>query len=187
MSGFMNKLVLGLQKIRVSFMGNSAYVSYLRKQGVIIGDGCSISKSAYFGSEPFLVKIGDHVRITQNVKFITHDEGLWTLRHMGLIPSEAVKYGDIRIGDNCNISWNVIIMPNVHIGNNCVIAAGAVVTKNVPDGEVWGGVPARFIETIDEYHKKIFLSTVPTFGMRQKEKEEYLRENKPELFENSAV
>lgn len=46
-------------------------------------------------------------------------------------------------------------MPNVHIGKNCIIAAGNVVTKNVPDNEVWGGVPAKHITTMEEYSKKI--------------------------------
>ena len=61
------------------------------------------------------------------------------MRKMGLIKEDEVKYGNITIGDNCNISWNTIIMPNVHIGKNVVVAAGAVVTKSIPDGEVWGG------------------------------------------------
>ena len=79
------------------------------------------------------------MRVTQRVQFITHDGGLWTLRKMGLVGANEVKYGNIYIGDNCNISWDVIIMPNVHIGNNVIVAAGAVVTKNIPDGEIWGG------------------------------------------------
>ena len=79
------------------------------------------------------------MRVTQRVQFITHDGGLWTLRKMGLVGVNEVKYGNIYIGDNCNISWDVIIMPNVHIGNNVIVAAGAVVTKNIPDGEIWGG------------------------------------------------
>lgn len=31
------------------------------------------------------------------------------------------------------------------IGRNAIVAANAVVTTQVPDGEVWGGVPARRI------------------------------------------
>ena len=69
---------------------------------------------------------------------------------MRLLPKEAVKYGRISIGDNCNIGWDTIIMPNVQIGKNCVIGAGAVVTKSIPNGEIWAGIPAKKIETTEE-------------------------------------
>ena len=168
-------------KIRINSMNNDAYIKYLRSKNMRIGEGCNISKAADFGSEPYLITIGNNVRITKNVHFITHDGGLWTLRQIGLIDKEAVKYGRIKIGDNCNISW-VIIMPNVTIGDNCVIAAGAVITKDVPAGEVWGGVPGHKIETIEEYLNKVKNSTVPTFSMSKDKKEAWLKENKPDLF-----
>lgn len=128
-----------IKRIRIKSMSQRQYIDYLRKCGAVIGMGCDISKMAYFGTEPWLIRIGDNTRITQGVQFITHDGGLWTLRKMGLIGMEDVKYGNIVIGDNCNISWNAIIMPNCKIGDNCVIAAGAVVTKDIPSGTVWGG------------------------------------------------
>ena len=101
---------------------------------------------------------------------------------MGLISKEAVKYGNITIGDNCNISWDVTIMPNVHIGNNCIIAAGAVVTHDVPNGEIWGGVPAKKIESIEVYLNKIIGDTVDTYSMSTQSKKEYLQKVHPEWF-----
>lgn len=159
-----------IHKVKMMLMTKKSYIKYLRKQGVKIGDNCDIDKQAYFGSEPWLIKIGSSTRITRGVQFITHDGGLWTLRRMGLIDKEDVKYGTIEIGDNCNISWNVIIMPNVKIGNNCVVAAGAVVTKDIPDNSVWGGVPAKHIETIYEYADKVRPDCVRTCSLNQKEK-----------------
>ncbi len=162
-------------------MSQKKYIQYLRNRGILIGEGCDIAKNVNFGSEPWLISIGNNVRITQKVQFITHDGGIWTLRKMGMIDSSSVKFGNIVIGDNCNISWNVIIMPNVKIGDNCVIAAGAVVTKSVPSGEVWGGIPAKKIETIEEYYNKIKKDVLPTFGMSEKDKKEYIVKYKPEL------
>lgn len=175
------------EKIKVRFMNNEQYIEYLRRKGTVIGTGCNIHKKAVFGTEPWLIRIGNNVRITKGVQFITHDGGLWTLRRMGLIDKEAVKYGAVRIGDNCNISWNVTIMPGVVIGKNCVIAAGAVVTKNVPPGTVWGGVPAKQIETIEEYHKKAAQTLVPTYSMGEEAKKTYLKEHCPELFDNTDI
>jgi serine acetyltransferase len=42
-------------------------------------------------------------------------------------------------------------MPGVTIGEGSLIAAGSIVTRSVPDGEVWGGVPARRICSVEEY------------------------------------
>lgn len=172
-----------IQFIKRRNMNNEQYVEYLKNLGVSIGEGCVIDQSAIFGSEPWLISIGNNVRITKGVEMITHDGGLWTLRKMGLVNQKAVKYGSIRIGDNCNISWDVIIMPGVTIGKNSVIAAGAVVTKNVPEAEVWGGIPARKIETIEEYLYKVKDDIVPTFGMNDEDKYKYLKEHKSDLFE----
>ena len=62
--------------------------------------------------------------------------------------------GCIEIHDNVFIGAKSVIMSGVSIGSNVIIAAGAVVTKDVPDGEIWGGVPARKISTWDSYVEK---------------------------------
>lgn len=125
-----------------------------------------------FGSEPYMITIGNHVRITNGVRFVTHDGGVWVLRDLGL--KNADIFGKIIIGDNVHIGWNAIIMPNVNIGNNCVIGAGAVVTKSIPDNSVAVGVPARVIESIDEYYIKAQNKCVYTKNMSWEKKKEYL-------------
>ena len=111
-----------------------------------------------------MITIGNHVRITNGVRFVTHDGGVWVLRNLGL--ENADIFGKIEIGDNVHIGWNAIIMPNVSIGNNCVIGAGAVVTKSIPDNSVAVGVPAKVIESIDEYYAKAQNKCVYTKAMR---------------------
>ena len=130
-------------------------VVYARKKGVEVGKNCSFVDHPNFGSEPYLVKIGDHNRISFGCVFITHDGGRWVLD--GLYPEEApfLKFGRIVLGDNNFIGAKVIINPGVTIGDNCVIAAGAVVTKDIPSGEVWGGVPAHRIMSIGDYRMKL--------------------------------
>lgn len=56
---------------------------------------------------------------------------------------------------NCFVGANTIFMPNCSVGKNSIIAAGSIVTKHVPDNEVWGGIPAKFIMTTEEYAHKL--------------------------------
>ena len=45
-------------------------------------------------------------------------------------------------------------MPGVTMGNNSVLGAHSLLTKSIPAGEVWAGVPAHYLMTIDEYDRK---------------------------------
>lgn len=150
-------------------------VAYWRKNGVRVGVGAEIYSTAQFGSEPYLIEIGDHVRINSGVRFITHDGGVWVLRHYG---DEALKdadlFGCIKVGNNVHIGTDTIIMPGVTIGSNCIIGCGAIVTKDIPDNSIAVGVPARVIETIDEYLQKHVNDFDYTKGLSAQEKREYL-------------
>lgn len=157
-------------------------VKYLRKRGAKIGDDCSIASNVQFGSEPYLITIGDHVRLTENVRLITHDGGLWVIRKMYPEYCNADLFKPIRIGNNVHIGVNSIIMPGVTIGNNVVVGCGAVVTHDIPDNSVAAGVPARVIETIEEYFNKNKDKLINTKNLSGKEKrslmENFFKENK---------
>lgn len=68
-------------------------------------------------------------------------------------------------------------MPGVTIGDNCIIGAGAVVTKDVPPNSVAIGVPAKVLETVEEYAEKNKNRVVMTKGMDHEEKKKYLLNN----------
>jgi acetyltransferase-like isoleucine patch superfamily enzyme len=101
-----------------------------------------------FGSEPFLIEIGDNVTITNGVGFITHDGGVGMFRKE--YPGINV-FGRIVVKNNVFIGVQTIILPGVTIGNNVVIGAGSIITKDIPDNVVVAGAPAKIIRTIDEY------------------------------------
>ena len=131
---------------------------YRKYFGVKIGKNVRFTgKHISFGSEPYLVEIGDNVTITADVLFETHDggAGLFRKEHPGIN-----IFGKIKVGNNVFIGHRVIIMPNVNIGNNVVIGAGSVVTKDVPSNVVVAGVPARIIRSIDEYKEKVLKNAI---------------------------
>ena len=146
---------------------------YLRLSGVKIGNNSEIYPTVDFGSEPYLVELGDDVRITTGVKITTHDGGLWVLRNNGKLKNSD-KFGKVVIGNNVHIGINTIIMPGVTIGDNVIIGAGAVVTKSIPSNSVAVGVPAHVIETIDEYYEKNKNKVLFTKNMTKKDKKEYI-------------
>jgi len=149
-------------------------IGYWRNHGVRIGNNCSIFSTVSFGSEPYLVSVGDNVRITNNVQFITHDGGVWVLRNMYPELSDIDVFGRITVGNNVHIGPDTVIMPGCSIGNNCIIGVGSIVTKDIPDNSIAVGVPAKVIKSIDEYKKKNESRFEHTKKMGKDEKKAYL-------------
>lgn len=151
-------------------------IFYWRMKGVSIGENCEIYRSANFGSEPYLIAIGDHVRINSGVQFVTHDGGVWVCREY-IKSGDSYKidiFGPISVGNNVHIGNNVIIMPGVKIGNNSIIGCGSIVTRDIPDGSVAVGIPARVIESLDEYITKNKNKFLYTKHLSKNEKKLYL-------------
>ena len=124
------------------------------KAGMCCGKNVTVMGGVDFGSEPYLITIGDNVRISCDVAFITHDGGSWVFRREGEF-KDVVHFGRICVGDNVFIGARAVILPGVNIGSNSVVAAGAIVTKDVPDNSVAAGVPAKVISDIRTYAIKM--------------------------------
>jgi len=125
--------------------------AYFRKLGAQVGNGCFIVPTS-LGTEPYLVKIGDHVAIAHGVTFSTHDGAAWVLRDQQ--QPDLQVYGPIIIRDHCFIGLGSILCPNITIGPNSIVAAGSVVISDVPPNTVVMGVPARPWGSVDKYREK---------------------------------
>lgn len=118
----------------------------------------SVGKNFFFQprfipSDPELISFHDNVVVASNVTFITHDISHNMLNNISDI-NYGYNTGCIEVMNNVFIGSNVTILPNIRIGSNVIIAAGSVITKDVPDNCVVAGVPAKMIETFDEYLEK---------------------------------
>lgn len=163
-----------IEKFMVRFTSPRKRADYLKHSNKIkIGEFCEIYEDVSFGSEPYLITIGNKVRISKGVKLTTHDGGMWVVRNK--LKNEGLgKFGTIVIGNNVHIGINTIIMPNVEIGNDVIIGAGSVVTNNVPSNSVYAGVPAKKIKTLDEYMEISLLKSFDMSKLSSKEKRQYL-------------
>lgn len=104
-----------------------------------IGKFCSIACGA-----KFLFNCANHsLRSLSTYTFpLFYDE--WELGKADVASAWDNK-GDIVIGNDVWIGFEVVIMAGVHIGNGAIIGARAVVTKDVAPYTIVGGVPARAI------------------------------------------
>ena len=123
----------------------------------VIGADCSIGALAHVGSEAIL---GNRVRVQggayvasicvlKDDVFVGPNATLLNDRHP---PSrDRAKWIPVVVEAGAVIGGGATVLPGVTIGEQAVVAAGAVATKDIPDNEVWGGVPARFIMSRDDY------------------------------------
>lgn len=138
-----------IDKLLLRYGSQDTRVRVLRRMGVRIGERCRIYTTNW-GGEPYLIRIGDHVCISNDVTFVNH--GLnWPFQDKY---DSLTGFGAIDIRDNCQLGVRVTVLPNVTIGPNSIVGACSVVTKDIPPNTVAAGHPARVICTLEEYEEK---------------------------------
>lgn len=150
---------------------------YAVRLGVRLGKNCVI-RTRFFGSEPYLISLGDNVVVTAGVRFFTHGAA----RMLRDVDPNFNFFGKIRVGNNVYIGQMVLIMPGVIIGDNVIIGAGAVVTKSIPDNVVVAGNPARIIGDYNSFREKNVKFNIPTKALGDKEKKKMILESSEDLF-----
>jgi lipopolysaccharide O-acetyltransferase len=104
-------------------------------ESIVIGDGTLIGSKVY---------IGDHSHGTYSNKL--------SKEQLHILPSKR-ELGDIKpikIGTNCWIGDNVVILAGSQIGNGCVIAANSVIKGSFPDFSTIAGIPAKKVKELSE-------------------------------------
>ncbi len=123
---------------------------------VEMGEGCSIWYSAVLRGDVNNIKLGNRVNVQD-----------CSCLHTSLGDCDIQIADDVTIGHNAcvhgaHIESHVLIgmgatvLDDAVIGEGAIIAAGALVLKGtqVGPGELWGGVPAKFIKKVDPEQSK---------------------------------
>lgn len=173
----MNKFCRQLKKVFVKpylfVVDKFSHEAYARKIGLNFGRDCHFYGNISWGTEPWIITLGDKVHVTAECRFVTHDGA--TLLFRDVEPTLELTR-PITIGNEVYIGTRSIIMGGVHIGNRVIIGAGSVVTHDIPDNSVAVGVPAKVIKTADEYFEKAKKESIGLGYLKYEEKDRALRE-----------
>lgn len=122
---------------------------YILKGGIIrIGNNVGISNSLLYARTEII--IDDDVMIGGGCQILDSDFHSLDYK-IRISPQDQlnVSTSAIWIKRGAFIGTGCIILKGLEIGEQSIIAAGSVLSKTVPDFEIWGGNPAKFIRRIE--------------------------------------
>ena len=137
----------------VSVLAYSEIIVYRqsRRSGVpgklVLKDNALISFGANIRAAGGHIEIGANSAISQNCVVVAANHRMGTGVNFIDTPWDEARTGVI-LGDNVWVGANCTLLPGCRIGDNVIIAAGSVVRGTVPAGEIWGGIPARFLRRL---------------------------------------
>lgn len=146
--------------IKSSFLSNlvglySRTIIVTRMPGAVIeiGDNVGISGATIYARKK--ITIGENTCIGGNCKIIDNDfhpvkaeTRNQLLRERNGGDSDLISSREIKIGKNCFIGCNSIILKGSVLGNGCVVGAGAIVCGKFEDNCVIAGNPAKVIKRL---------------------------------------
>lgn len=151
-----------LKKLVLCFQQNSILHSKKNRPMLLRLSGVKVGKHVHIGEHviidtmfPENITIGDNTTITMRCTILTH-------YYKPNSKNKRFFKGKVNIGKRVFMGCHSVICAPVNIGDDAVIAAGAVITKDIPSGEIWGGVPAKFIAKRTSFD---------TWSMNEEEKE----------------
>lgn len=111
-----------------------------------IGDNVGISGATIYARNR--IEIGDNTCIGGNTKLLDNDFHPLETEARNADVKEKIGCKPIKIGKNCFIGCNALILKGTELGEGCVVGAGAVVSGKFEAGSVIAGNPAKVIRKV---------------------------------------
>ncbi|OGS42671.1 MAG: gamma carbonic anhydrase family protein [Euryarchaeota archaeon RBG_16_62_10] len=128
---------------------------YVAPEAIIIGDvvierGCSIWPYAVIRADMSEVRIGEGSSIQEHCQ-IHGNPGRPIIIGKNVSVGHAAIIHAAKVGDDCIIGMNSVILDGAEVGSGSVVGAGAVVTPGtrVPEGSLVVGVPGKIVRSGD--------------------------------------
>lgn len=114
---------------------------------ISIGSDCGISGATFCSMNEII--IGNRVQIGANTKILDNDMHSLNPAERAQDDRSNVKTAPIRVGDDCFIGANCILLKGTILGDKCIVGAGSVVHGTFPDNVILAGNPAKIIKAND--------------------------------------
>ncbi|WP_053062535.1 acyltransferase [Photobacterium aquae] len=146
---------------------------YAKKVGVKLGNNIQLNTKS-FGSEPYLITLGDDLYTSANVTFITHDGSVNVLRNLYEECDDVDLIKPIKVGNNVFLGFGVVILPGATIGDNVIVGANSLVKGTLKENCVYAGNPIREICSIKDFYNKRKCDFLHTKKLSKEDKKQYL-------------
>ena len=140
--------------IKSSFLSNliglyqrTIIVTRVSGAEIKIGKNVGISGATIYARKS--IEIGDNTMIGGNAKILDNDFHPIEIEARLNDDKEKIGTRPVKIGKNCFIGCNALILKGTELGDGCVVGAGAVVSGKFEENSVIAGNPARVIKKLD--------------------------------------
>ena len=117
---------------------------------VTMGNECSVWFGAVVRGDVAPITIGNCTNVQDgSCVHVTHETGPTHIGNYVTIGHNVTVHA-CTIHDNALIGMGATLLDGCEIGKGSIVAAGALVLQNtkIPDGEIWGGVPAKYLKPV---------------------------------------
>ena len=117
---------------------------------VVMGDQCSIWFNTVLRGDVNSIRIGNRVNIQDgSVLHTLYEKSTITIGNDVSVGHNVTIHG-ADVDDFALIGMGATLLDHTHVGRGAIVAAGALVLANtqIGPGELWAGVPAKFIKKV---------------------------------------
>ena len=139
--------------IKSSFLSNlvglnhrTIIVTRTDEAKIEIGNNVGISGATIYARKG--ISIGDNTLIGGNVKIIDNDFHPIEIEARNKDIKEKIGTREVKIGKNCFIGCNALILKGTEIGDGSVVGAGSVVSGKFPENVVIAGNPGKVVKNL---------------------------------------